>query len=103
MKTYREHELEYLEELESIQESIETLTPDCPDLQREFAPTVKKLRQREALIKLVLRKPTLPPLDDSLRNPLRLPLAPEVAKVCKEVEQMILDSLREDDDFWMWN
>ena len=103
--TYRLHELEYRNALASIQSSLENLLTAPPSLQALVPLSIKKLRQRESLIKQALLEPTLPPLPDSLRNPLDDPIK---VKFVEDVMQKVLDELQadqwlEEDEFWMTN
>ena len=102
---FRQHELEYRSELESIQSSLDNLLSASPSLQQTFSPTIERLKRKAVLIEQALQQPTLPPLPDSLRNPLN---DPTKIKFVEEVMQKVLGELQadppqEEDDFWMLN
>jgi len=103
--TYRPNELEYRDALASIQSSLENLLTAPPSLQALVPLSIKKLRQRESLIEQALQETILPPLDDSLKNPLK---DPAKVRFVEDVMQMVLnemqaDQWQEEDDFWMLN
>lgn len=102
--TYRPNELEYLAEQESLQSAIKALSAIMrgnPALRPTLDPQVEILKRKEALIKQVLQKPTLPPIDDTFRNPLHI--SPEHIEnaVVKEARQQIADNLREKNITWI--
>jgi len=77
VQTFRPYELEYHAELESIESDIKALKSAMridPDTKSMLAPKVDLLKHRATLLKQALQKPTLPPLDDTLRNPLYISL-----------------------------
>ena len=94
LKLYRPNELEYLAELESIQQSIQHLSAVMyePTLREFFTPSIELLKRKELSIKRTLRKPVLPPLDDSLRNPANT-LTPEDEAFIKKAREQVLDEL----------
>ena len=93
---FRLHELDYRDELDSIRTSLHYLESgmEHPELRSLVAPTVKKLEDKEWLIEQVLQLPSLPPLPDSLRNPLHN-LSPLEAELVKEATQMVVRALQE--------
>ena len=97
LKLYRPNELEYLAELESIQQSIQHLSAVMyePTLREFFAPSIERLKQIERSIKRALRKPVLPPLDDSMRNPANT-LTPEDMAFIKKAREQVLEEMGEE-------
>ena len=95
---YRLHELEYRAELESIQKSLLLLlaTKSDPVLRRFFAPAIKTLKRKKALIEQALQKSVLPPLNDSLRHPVNM-ITPAEKEYVKAVTQRVLNKMREED------
>ena len=84
-RSYRQHEKDYIAELDSIQWEIKCQRASIwkqPD-QWLYSPVVKKLRWRITLIKKALRRPSLPPLPDEWRNPLDRPLFQKQAERVK--------------------
>ena len=94
LKLYRPNELEYLAELESIQQSIQHLSAVMyePTLRDFFAPSVELLKRNEQSIKRALRKSVLPPLDNSMRNPANT-LTPEDKAFIKKAREQVLEEL----------
>ena len=70
-RSYRRHEKDYRNELDSIQWEIKCQRAFLwkQPYQWSFSPEVKDLRRRATLIKKALRRPVLPPLPDEWRNP----------------------------------
>ena len=98
LTTLRPNEGEYLAELEDIQTTIKALSTAMrvdPSTQSALAPKIEVLKQKESLIKQARQQPTLPPLDDALRNPLRI--SPELIdrEAFKGATQQIAGELRE--------
>lgn len=76
VETLRPNEAEYRAELESIQADIKPLTALVRNpAYSNLVPVLEILRQKKTLLEKALQKPTLLPLDDSLRNPRHLPPA----------------------------
>ena len=94
--TYRPNELEYCNALASIQSSLENLLTAPPSIQALVPLSIKRLQQRESLIKQALQEPTLPPLPDSLKNPLTDPIK---VQFVEDVMQKALGELPEEDEF----
>ena len=99
MKTkeiYRLHEREYRAELDSIRWEIEFLLDFLQEDRSHLslAPILEDFLEQEALIERALRRPTLPPLPDKLRNPFTRPRTPAekeyirlLLKDCEERER----------------
>jgi hypothetical protein len=68
---YRPNEREYIAELDGISKKIVFLLDfiDQSPSHRSLYPVVEDLEVKEMLIKRALRRPTLPPMTDELRNP----------------------------------
>ena len=95
VETFRPHELEYRAILQGLQEKIKTLEMLMrdPGLKPVLAPKVEILKRREAGIKKVLPLSELPPLDDSLRDPLEISperLEEEAALEAKQPYYLVL-------------
>jgi hypothetical protein len=76
-QTYRQHEQEYLVELDSIRWEIEFLLDfidEYPSPQPVY-PAIEDLKERETLIMRALEGSELLPLPDELRNPFTKPRA----------------------------
>ena len=77
-QTYRQHEREYLNELNSIRKEIEFLLEfmeESPS-NRTLYPVVEDFMEKEMKIERALRRRKLPPLPDELRNPYTRPKTP---------------------------
>jgi hypothetical protein len=77
-RVHRPHEREYIAELVSIRKEIEFLLDfmeESPS-NRTLYPVVEDFMEKEMLIERALRRSTLPPLPDELRNPLTRPRTP---------------------------
>jgi len=68
-----------------------------PDSQPLLAPNIELLKQRGALIHRALQQPKLPPLDDTLRNPIYVSPERYEAEATKEATQAVRKRLREKD------
>ena len=70
-ESYRLHEQEYRNELNSVRWEIEFILEFMNGYQspQSVYPAIEDLKKRERLIKRALRKPTLLPIPDELRNP----------------------------------
>jgi integrase len=93
----RPYEEDYYAELANIQSAINSLpviARDNPALQSMLAPEVAKLKRRATLIKQTLRQEVLPPLDNTLRNPLNVSPARIKEDAALEAKQQIADRLR---------
>ena len=96
LKTPRLNELEYRLGLENIQSDIKALLTAMrvdPDTCSMLAPKVELLKQKETLIKRALQQDVLPPLDDTLRSPLRISPERIEREAVEEVEKQIKDRL----------
>jgi hypothetical protein len=95
-KNYRPHELEYRSELGSIQWEIKCQRASLwkHPYQWLFSPVIKDLKQRATLIKRALREPALPPLPDTMRNPLNVPPTPVEIEFLK-MSRWYFDGLKE--------
>jgi len=93
LKTDRQHEWEYRKELDSIRWEIEFLLDFLQESRSHLslAPMVEELLEKEALIERALRRPTLPPLPDQLRNPIARPRSPAE----KEYIRLLIKDCRE--------
>ena len=78
-QTYRPNERQYLVELDSIRMEIEFLLDfmEKSPSNRTLYPMVEDLMEKEWCIERALRRPTLPPIPDELRNPFTRPRTPE--------------------------
>jgi hypothetical protein len=77
-QTFRPNERQYLVELDSIRKEIEFLLnfiEESPS-HRTLSPMVEDLMEKEWRIERALRRSTLPPLPDELRNPFTRPRTP---------------------------
>jgi len=104
--THRPNEEDYLDELKSIQSAIKALpvvARSNPALETTLAQEVDKLKHREALIRKALRQEILPPLDDTLRNPINVSPARIEADATQEAAQQIANRLRDKDRFTISN
>jgi len=98
--THRPNELEYLEALESIQSAIKALpviAKGNPALESTLVQELAKFKRKEMRIKQILRQEELPPIDDSLLNPLSVSPERMVAEAALEAKQQIADRLRTKD------
>ena len=95
-KNYRPHEQEYRAELDSIRWEIEFLLDFLQEDRSHLslAPMLEEFLEKEALIERALRRPTLTPLPDKLRNPFTRPRTPAekeyirlLLKDCEERER----------------
>ena len=71
-QTYRPNERQYIAELASIRKEIEFLLEfmeESPS-NRTLYPVVEDFMEKEMKIEVALRRPTLPPIPEELRNPL---------------------------------
>ena len=95
--TYRPNELEYLAELENIRTTAKSLLAVMrgdPGIRQMLIPKIDILKQRESSIQQALRKPILPPINDSLRNPLYISPERIEGEVIVEARQQVADTLR---------
>ena len=95
--THRPHEEDYLAELDSIQSALKALpvlAHSNPALQSMLVPEVAKLKHKEVLIRQALRQEVLPPLNDTLRNPLNVSPEGVESAAFKEATQQIVDQMR---------
>ena len=86
-QTFRPNERQYLAELDSIRKEIEFLLnfiEESPS-HRTLSPMVEDLMEREMLIERALRRPTLPPLPDELRNPHTKPRTPKEQEYIRQL------------------
>jgi len=98
--THRPNELEHLAELASIQSDIKSLQVAMrsnPDTQSLLASNMELLKQAEIRNKQALRQKELPPIDDTLRNPLRVSPDGLKTEAAKDAKQQIADRLRTKD------
>jgi len=96
VETIRPNELEYRAELKNIQEKIKVLEVVMrdPNAKSTIAPIVENLKRRASRIEQALRQPELPPLDDSLRDPLDISPRRIEEEASKKATQIVADQLR---------
>jgi len=84
---YRPNEREYLTELDGLRKEIEFLEDfiDQSPSHRTLTPAIEDLTERETLIIKALRRPTLPPMPDELRNPFTRPRTPAEQEYIKQL------------------
>ena len=92
-----------LEEMESVIKPLSTLIRN-PAYRSMLVPIVAELKQRVSGIRQILSKttPTLPPLDDKLRNPLNAHSLQKIEEEAAiEATQIVADDLREMNVEWV--
>jgi integrase len=97
LATPRPNELNYLATLESIRTEMKALVSILrgnPSLESVIFPVITVQKHKEMLLMQALRQEVLPPLDDTLSNPLHFSPERIEAEVVREIEQMITARLR---------